>query len=92
MATPLGLRTAVVFKDVPANTEKSFTTYQHGSILYAEVTNKTASAVDFIVNDNPEGGRAGVAIPIEANSTRAIPIQLYKFKATGVVTVVAYGQ
>jgi hypothetical protein len=90
MATPLGLRTVAVFKDTPANVEVVLGREQ-GNILYAEVTNKTASEVDFLVNDFPEGGIMGVAIPIPANSTRAIPIQLYNFKPAGVVTVVAYG-
>jgi hypothetical protein len=91
MATPLGLRTVTVHKDVPANTEITFGRAQ-GNILYAEVTNKTASDIDFTVNHFPENvGTPAVAIPIPANTTRAIPMTLYRFKASGVVTVVAYG-
>lgn len=90
MATPMGLRTVSVFKDVPANTKTVFGREQ-GNVLYAEITNKTASDIDFTVNDYPEGGILGVAIPIPANQTRAIPMTLYNFKANGVVTVVAYG-
>lgn len=90
MATPVGLRTVTVFRDTVANVEVVMGREQ-GNILYAEVTNKTASDVDFLVNDFPEGGIPGVSIPIPANSTRAIPLQLYNFKPAGVVTVVAYG-
>ena len=90
MATPIGLRKVRVFTAVPANTEIVIDDY-HGNYGYIEVTNATASAVDIVVNDNPAGGVQGVAIPVEANSTRPIPLVTYTFKATGVVTVVAYG-
>lgn len=91
MATPLGLRTVSVFRDVPAGTEIILGRGQ-GNILYAEVSNETASTIDFTVNDFPENmGVKAQAIPIYAGTTRALPIQLYKFKASGVVTVVAYG-
>jgi hypothetical protein len=89
MATPIGLRKVKAFINVPANTEKIID--EHGNFGYIEVTNDTASAVDFLVNDYPEQGHQGTAIPIKANTTRPIPLTVYKFKATGVVTVVAYG-
>jgi hypothetical protein len=91
MATPLGLRTVTVHKDVPANTEMVFGR-QQGNILYTEVTNATAGVVDFTVNHFPENtGVPAVSIPILPSTTRAIPMTLYKYKASGVVTVVAYG-
>lgn len=89
MATPIGLRKVKVFKNVPANTEQVID--HSGVYSYIEVTNNTASEVDFIINDYPEQGHIGVGIPIPPNYTRAIPLNVYKFKATGVVTVVAYG-
>lgn len=90
MANSVGFRTVAVFKDVPASTEQVIGREQ-GNIVLAEVTNKTGVDIDFLVNDYPGQGSNGVSIPIPANSTRQIPLQLYKFKATGVVTVVAYG-
>lgn len=90
MPSIAGFRTVAVFKDVPANTATPIGV-ESGTVQLVEVTNKTASDVDFLVNDYPQGGITGVAIPILAGTTRQIPLQLYKFKATGVVTVVAYG-
>ena len=91
MATPLGLRTVSVFRDVPAATEVTFGRNQ-GNIVYSEVTNDTEATIDFVVNDFQENtGVTPQAIPIPAGVTRAIPMTLYKFKASGVVTVVAYG-
>ena len=90
MATPLGLRTVHVYTTVAGEEKQAGN--GRGSVLYTEVTNGTASEVKFTVNSFPEQGHNGVPIPIPPNTTRALPIQLYNFKADGVVTVVAYGQ
>lgn len=90
MATPLGLRQVKVFEDVPADEVVIIDNYR-GAFLYHEVTNDTASTVYIEANHNPEGGHPGVKIPIKAGATRAIPLALYSFKPTGVVTVVSYG-
>ena len=63
----------------------------HGNFLYVEVTNNGSSEVDFMPNDFPEQGNVGVGIPIAPGTTRVIPMAVYKFTATGPVTVVAYG-
>ena len=47
--------------------------------------------VKFHVNDFTDQGHKGAGIPIPPNSTRAIPLTVYKFTATDVVTVIAYG-
>lgn len=90
MASTLGFRQTRVFENVPANTEVIVDEYR-GAFLYSEVTNETASKIYLIVNDNQQGGHAGARVPIAPNATRAIPASLYTFKATGIVTVVAYG-
>ncbi len=89
MATPIGLRKVMVFKNVPANEEKIVD--NRGAYAYVEVTNNSASEVDFVVNEYIDQGHKGVGIPIPPNETRAIPLTIYKFRATGEVTVVAYG-
>lgn len=86
MSAPLGLRKVKVFKAV---TEAIID--EHGNFGYIEVTNDTAVEVAFTVNHYPEHGRVGVAIPVKAGTTRTIPLAVYKFTASGVVTVVAYG-
>lgn len=90
MATPLGLRLVKVFTAVPANTKTDIN--NSGSFLYHEVTNGTGAEIGFAVNDfSVENGVPAVTIPIPPNSTRAIPMSIYNFKATGIVTVVSYG-
>jgi hypothetical protein len=89
MATPLGLRQVKVF-NVVADEEIVIDNYR-GAFLYHEVTNDTASDVEFEVNANREGGHPGAKIPIKAGTTRALPLALYKFKASGALTVVSYG-
>ncbi len=90
MASILGFRKALVFENVPADTEYIVDNYR-GGYVYAEVTNDTQATVYFEVNGNPQGGHPGSKIPIKAGTTRAIPMALHTFKASGVVTVVAYG-
>ena len=63
----------------------------HGSYLLIEVTNKSASEVKFYPNE-AYAGQPSYGIPIEPNSTRAIPMAVYTYRATGEVTIVAYGQ
>jgi hypothetical protein len=64
----------------------------HGAYVMAEVT----SAVDTNFYPNPfdANGDPVVSppdpIPLKANVTRTIPMQLYNFKADAAVTVVAY--
>lgn len=90
MSTPYGLRKVKVFDLVPANTEVVIDDHR-GAYGYIEVTNTTASPITIQVNDYPSQGMQGVSIPIGANATRPLPLQTYKFKATAIVTVVAYG-
>lgn len=90
MATPLGLRQVKVFEDQPAD-EVVIIDRHSGAFLYHEVTNDTASTVYLEVNHNPEGGHRGARIPIKSGTTRAIPLAIYTFKASGVVTIVSYG-
>ena len=89
MATPIGLRKVMVFENVPANQEQIID--NRGNFGYLEVTNNNASEVKFHANDFTDQGHKGVGIPIPPNSTRAIPLTVYKFTATDVVTVIAYG-
>lgn len=89
MATPLGLRKVMVFEDVQENEECIID--NRGNFGYLEVTNNTDSEVKFIVNEYADQGHRGAGIPIAPNTTRAIPLAVYKFRATGAITVVAYG-
>lgn len=90
MASTLGFRQTKVFEDVPADTIVIVDDYR-GAFLYSEVTNDTDTKVYLTINDNPQGGHPGASIPIAPKSTRNIPASLYSFKATDVITVVAYG-
>lgn len=90
MASILGFRKVQVYENVTPG-EVYIPDDLRGAFLYSEVTNDTDAEVKFIVNDNPQGGHPGVGIPIPAKSTRAVPVSLYSFRTTGVVTVVAYG-
>ena len=57
-----------------------------------EVTNSTGDDILFYVNDFPGGGHpASDGIPIKAGTTRIIPMIIYNFTSSGIVTVVAYG-
>jgi hypothetical protein len=84
-----GFRSHAVFEGVTEGVLDS-----HGAYLYAEVTNDGQSDVYFFPNPILPSGIANPAvpagIPIKAGTTRAIPMSLYTFKASGPVTVVAY--
>lgn len=90
MANAVGFRKAAVYNNVPASTYTPVER-EDGSYLLVEVTNATASVINFTLNAYPMQGNAGDTIPIPANSTRQIPMALYNFQADGVVSVVAYG-
>lgn len=69
----------------------------NGSNIYVEVTNSNLTDVIFYANDfpsqgHPTNGDPTKGIPILAGTTRAIPMTVYNFTATGAVTVVAYVQ
>lgn len=75
-----------VFKDVTEGVID-----YHGNYVLIEVTNDTASDVDFTINDFREQGHIGDTIPVKAGTTRQIPMAVYNFVASNTVTVVAYG-
>lgn len=81
-----GFRKVRVFTDV---TEAEVDV--HGNYVLLEVTNKGDTEVLFRPNHFPEQGHTSDAIPVEPGTTRRIPMTVYKFTATGQVTVVAYG-
>jgi hypothetical protein len=64
---------------------------KHGAYLLIEVTNNSGSEVKFYPNEEYVG-QGSHGIPIAPNATRQIPLAVYTFRATGNVTVVAYGQ
>lgn len=87
MAMIAGLRKVRVFEGV---TEATLD--RHGSYIYLEVTNAGGSEVKFYPNDFEEQGHPATAgIPIAPGTTRTVPMTVYNFKASGAVTVVAYG-
>jgi hypothetical protein len=90
MAYAVGFRKVQVYNSVPANTLTPVGS-ERGEYVLIEVTNATASTVNITLNDYPDQGHIGTAIPVPANTTRQIPVATYNFKADGVVTVVAYG-
>lgn len=90
MSLPIGFRKSRVFEHVTPDLE--YVLDNRGAFLYHEVTNHTASPVYFTPNDFPENGNRGAHIPIPPNETRTIPMAVYKFTASGDVTVVSYGQ
>lgn len=92
MASPIGFRQLKVFENVnvPANNPIVIDNL-NGAYLYHEVTNDTAGTLYITVNDNPQGGHPGDKIPIKANTTRVIPMSIYTFSTSGVLTVVSYG-
>ena len=90
MAMMVGFRKAKVF-DYKASEGAIVVDDFRGSYVYAEVTNETASTVQFTVNEINVGGHPGASIPIKAGTTRTIPMALFTFNCTGDVTVVAYG-
>ena len=85
MAYSIGFRTVKVLEEV---TEADLD--QSGAYVFLEVTNNGTSDVKFYVNDFAHQGVKEQGIPIKAGTTRVIPMQIYKFRATGPVTVVAY--
>lgn len=90
MPMPVGFRKAKVYDYKVADGNITVDDFR-GSYVYAEVTNDTASTVQFKVNDINVGGHTGASIPIKAGATRTIPMALFTFSCTGDVTVVAYG-
>ncbi len=71
----------------------------HGAYVYAEVTNNTGGDLIFYPNFYDTNGGYGTdaenipaseGITIKTLATRNIPMQLYNFKASGTLTVVAY--
>lgn len=65
--------------------------------IYVEVTNNTGVDILFYPNDFPSQGHATsgdikYGIPIKVGTTREIPMTVYNYTASGVVTIVAYAQ
>lgn len=61
--------------------------------VMVEVTNNGGSPVKFFPNDYPEQGHpATEGIPVKNGETRQIPMLVRNFKASGAITIVAYGQ
>lgn len=89
MLLRLGFRKVRTFVDVPAGTVTEID--KHGNFSLIEVTNDGDEPVEFHVNDFTHQGHSGDMIPIPAKTTRVIPLVVYNFHATGIVTVVAYG-
>lgn len=91
MATIFGLRS---YKRIDYTTPNQVVEIddvsKFGSYVLLEVTNPSSTTdIDFFPNpDLPT--EAGGGIPVPKGTTRQIPMTVYRFKATGNCTVIAY--